>query len=216
MRATVTRFIVAAGLLVTGCDYLPPQPIGQADSTTIAQSAPHTTTQDAGKSGADGAADERGIIAELCFRKKPCVFAVNESIVVGARFVNRTDKPQVYRGGLGARTIKWCCQIKLTAEDGRAWSAEAAAAAPFVNYKDIAVPAHGQVLVGEWDLRKLVYSEGSRLIGGGQIPFADIARPGRYRIRWWDGVFQAGTPLWSAPVDFEIARPAKPSTAQLP
>jgi len=167
--------------------------------------AADATTQAAGKSRPSDAADEREISVELGFRKKPPVFAVNESIVVEARFVNRTDKPQVYRGGLGDKNIKHSCQIKLMAEGGKVWSARAVAATTFVNYKDIEVPAHGQTLIGEWDLSKLVYSEGSRWSAGGKIPFADIARPGQYRVRWWDGVFQVGTPVRSEPVDFEIA-----------
>ena len=74
--------------------------------------AADTTSQDSGKPKVNGKADEREISVELGFRKKPPVFAVNESIVVEARFVNRTDKPQVYRGGLGDKNIKQSCQIK--------------------------------------------------------------------------------------------------------
>ncbi|MEI8373806.1 MAG: HEAT repeat domain-containing protein [Planctomycetota bacterium] len=155
-------------------------------------------------------AGEHSISVELGFRKKPPTFAVNESIVVEARFVNRTNNPQIYRGGLGDKNIKSSCQIKLMAEGGKAWSAEAVAAPPCANHKDIEVPAHGQTLIGQWDLSKLVYSEGSGWRAGGKIPFAEIARPSQYRIRWWDGVFQAGTPLRSDPVDFQIAPGLKP------
>jgi len=167
---------------------------------------PDTAAQASSKPGVDGAAAEPAISVELGFRKKPPVFAVNESIVVEARFVNRADKPQVYRGGLGDKNIKHSCQIKLMAEGGKAWSARAAAAAPFANYKDIEVPPRGQTVIGEWDLSKLLYSEGSRWSAGGKIPFADIARPGKYRVRWWDGVFQLGTPLRSESADFAIGK----------
>jgi hypothetical protein len=152
-------------------------------------------------------AEKCGIIVELRFRKKTPTFAANESIVVEAWFVNRTDTPHVYRGGLELTQAVYGCQIMLM-DEGRkkAWSAAAEAAPAFYNDNDIAVPAHGQTLVGEWDLGNLVYSEGSLARSGARIPFADIARPGRYRACWWDGVSQLGTPLQSEPVDFEIVQ----------
>jgi hypothetical protein len=152
-------------------------------------------------------AEKCGIIVELRFRKKTPAFAANESMVVEAWFVNRTDTPHVYRGGLELTQAEYGSQIMLM-DEGRkkAWSAAAEAAPAFYNYNDIVVPAHGQTLVGEWGLGKLVYSEGSLARSGDKIPFADIARPGRYRARWWDGKFQLSTPLQSEPVDFEIVQ----------
>ena len=159
----------------------------------------------------NGAAAENDLSVELVIRKNTPAFAAGESIVVEARFVNRTDKPQVYRGGLGEKNIKHPCQVTMTGEGGKAWSAWAAAAAPLANYNDIIVPAGGQTVIGEWDLSTFVYTEGRTSSAGGKIPFADIARPGRYRVSWWDGVFQAGLPLRSKPVEFEIAPAAKPT-----
>jgi hypothetical protein len=164
-------------------------------------------------------AEKCGITVELRFRKKTPAFAVNKSILVEAWFVNRTDKPQVYRGGLELTQAKAGCQITLMAEGRKkAWSAPADAAPAFYNHNDIEVPARGQTLIGEWDLSKLVYTEGSPWRSGTkyEIPFADIARPGQYRVCWWDGVFQLGTPLRSEPVDFEIVQATKPSTANPP
>ncbi|MCY2929443.1 MAG: HEAT repeat domain-containing protein [Planctomycetota bacterium] len=160
----------------------------------------------------DNAAAENDLSVELVFRRNPPAFAAGESIVVKARFVNRTDKPQVYRGGLGDKNIKHSCQVTLTDGGGKAWSARAAAAAPMANYNDIIVPAGGQTVIGEWDLSTFVYTEGRTSSAGGKIPFADMARPGKYRVCWWDGVFQAGTPLRSKPVEFEIAPAATPAT----
>jgi hypothetical protein len=151
---------------------------------------------------------ESPLSVELAFRKNPAVFGAKESLVVEARLVNSTDKKQVYRGGLGDKNIKSSCQLKLTAEGGKSWAARAEATAAYQNYKDIEVPAGGKTLIGAWDLSTLVYSEGARWSAGGRIPFTTIARPGRYRVRWWDGVFQAGAPLRSEPVDFEIAEAA--------
>ncbi len=161
-------------------------------------------------------AQKCGLTVELRFRKKTPAFAASESIVAEAWFVNRTDKPLVYRGGLGDAQAKHGCQVRLMAEGRKkAWSAMADAAPAFRNYNDIKVPAGGQTLVGQWDLGKLAYCEG-RLAAAGKIPFADIGRPGQYRVCWWDGVFQLGTPLWSEPVDFEIVQTARPSTAKPP
>jgi hypothetical protein len=123
---------------------------------------------------------------------------------VAGWLVNNTKEPQAYKGGLGMRTSRHGCTLMLKSAAGKTWSADAPPRPELQHYKDIVVPPGEKVLIGRWDLAALRYSEGNLVRGAGQLAFADLPLPAKYQVQWWDGVFQLGNPLRSAPIEIVV------------
>jgi len=132
------------------------------------------------------------------------VGTTGDTVEVAAWFVNRAKDPQAYKGGLGMRTSRYSCTLTLTDPDGKQWSADAPPLPEHQHYKDVVVPPGGKVLIGRWDLTALRYSAGERAGAGAKTTFAELPKPARWQVQWWDGVFQLGSPLRSGTVEFAL------------
>ena len=124
---------------------------------------------------------------------------------ISAWFVNDSEEPHTYKGGLGMRNSRHSCALTLAGADGRMFAADAQPIAGLLNYKDIVVPSRETVSIGQWDLTQLRYSEGTLVRGAGQLAFDELP-PGTYQLHWWDGVFQLGAALRSVPVTVKVVQ----------
>ncbi|MCH7559698.1 MAG: hypothetical protein IIB56_19915 [Planctomycetes bacterium] len=134
-------------------------------------------------------------------------YQLGQSISVEVRLKNDSNETQVYPHGFGMTSMQSCCQIELITPDGKAWAAEAVPFQQFDNYKDIVLEPGQNVTIGKWDLSQLQYNPGHvfQTMGNrGRIPFASFAEPGKYSVRWWDGVIQGRKPLVSLKSEFEL------------
>jgi len=147
------------------------------------------------------------ISVELFSLKGRTVYQQGESIFVEARLKNTSDETQVYPRGFGMTSMQWCCQVELITPDGKAWAAEAVPFQQFDNYKDIVLEPGQTVTIGKWDISQLQYNPGHVFLtmgDRGRTAFSSFAEPGKYSVRWWDGVFQGRRPLVSPELEFEL------------
>lgn len=147
------------------------------------------------------------ISVELFSSKGCTVYQQGESIFVEARLKNTSDETQVYPRGFGMTSMQWCCQVELITPDGKAWAAEAVPFQQFDNYKDIVLEPGQTVTIGKWDISQLQYNPGHVFLtmgDRGRTAFSSFAEPGKYSVRWWDGVFQGRRPLVSPELEFEL------------
>lgn len=150
-----------------------------------------------------------GLVVDILPVSGTSKYQMGQNIFVEARLKNVYNWPQVYSGGFGDTSAKLSCQIELIAPDGKAWSAEARPFQEFYNYKDIFLQPGQSVTIGRWDISQLEYNPGHifRTMGdNGRTSLQSFARPGKYLVRWWDGVIQGGRPLVSPKLEFELVR----------
>jgi len=134
-------------------------------------------------------------------------YHLGQSINIEAIMKNDSNETQIYPRGFGMSSAKYNCQIELMAPEGSAWATEAMPFEELCNYKDIRIDSMQTLSIGRWNLNELKYNEGNtfRTIGENKRKsFSEISMPGRYSVRWWDGIFQGRKPLVSPPFTFEI------------
>jgi hypothetical protein len=148
-----------------------------------------------------------GLAVELTLVGETNKFQLSQSIFLEARLRNDSNEVQIYSQGFGITQAKHLCQIELITSDGKAWAAEAVPFVEFYNYKDIVLQPKTSIAIGKWDISHLEYNLGHtyRTMGDiGRTSFQSFAKPGKYFIRWWDGVFQGERPLVSPKLEFEL------------
>lgn len=150
--------------------------------------------------------DQEGPQAELVFERPTRRFSPQEDITVELRLVNKTRMKQKYARGFGMTSAKWTCQFQVVNDAAVRWSCEGTPDPKWQNYEDIVVEPGQSLTIGKWNLIEQRCSPGYPARTGKAVLLKDVLKSGRYYVRWWDGNFQMGRPLYSSFVKLEITQ----------
>ncbi|MGA7742141.1 MAG: hypothetical protein WBP56_18465 [Polyangia bacterium] len=154
-------------------------------------------------------------VRESFVRPRVILKAKNEIVRIGAPIAvelmleNSSDSEQRLRTGFGQTTATSQPMFEIVFPDGRKFVSYGDQALPspqFVNYEPIVVGPHQTQMLGRWDIASMTFIERAHQSGNplGYRPFWELAKPGVYSVRWWDGVFQIWEPLYSNSVRLEV------------
>ena len=145
----------------------------------------------------------------VILKVKDEIVRIGAPIAVELTLENTSDSEQRLRTGFGPTTATHQPMFEIVFPDGRklvSYGDQALPSPQFVNYHPIVVGPHQTQTLGRWDIASMTFIELPHQSGNplGYRPFWELAKPGVYSVRWWDGVFQIWEPLYSNSVRLEV------------